>query len=83
MKDSYAKDFEVGCAWLLQLLGFASFLLSSMSRLNKEPDILAQAPNGNVILVEGTIEVPDDDKLTKLISRATRLEHLIEPHRSN
>ncbi|MFL6605746.1 MAG: hypothetical protein ACJ8R9_31090 [Steroidobacteraceae bacterium] len=81
-KDKDARDFETGASWLLQLLGFATVHLGGMSGLNKEPDVLAQAPNGDVILVECTIDVPDDDKLTKLISRAAKLTELLRTSES-
>jgi hypothetical protein len=63
MRDKDARDFETGTTWLLQLLGFTTVYLGDMSRFSGEPDVLAQAPNGDLILVECTIEVPDDGKL--------------------
>lgn len=59
------------------LLGFATFHLGGMSNLGKEPDVLAETPCGDAILVECTIDVPDDDKTTKLISRAVKLTELL------
>jgi hypothetical protein len=76
-QDKDGRDFEAGAIWLLQLLGFSSFHLGAMSKLNGEPDVLAQAPNGDVILVECTIDVPDDDKLANLISRTAKFAELL------
>ena len=69
MRDKDARDFETGTTWLLQLHGFTTLYLGGMSRLSGEPDVLAQMPNGDLILVECTIEVPDEGKLNKLIAR--------------
>jgi hypothetical protein len=38
-----------------------------------EPDILAASPSGDVLVVECTTGIPDDKKLTMLVSRAARL----------
>ncbi len=67
------EDFEAGIAWLFQLLGFAPVHVSAMSGLKDEPDLLVMGPMGEVLVVECTTGVPDDAKLTRLISRVARL----------
>lgn len=68
-----AEDFEAGIGWLFQLLGFAPVHVSAMSGLKDEPDPLVMGPTGEILVVECTTGVPDDVKLTKLVSRAARL----------
>lgn len=72
------EDFEAGIGWLLEVLGFATIHVSALSNMKDEPDILAIAPAGEVLVVECTIGVPDDDKLTMLISRVARMTRLWE-----
>lgn len=73
-----AEDFEAGLGWLFQLLGFAPIHVSAMSGLKDEPDLLVMGPQGEVLIVECTIGVPDDAKLTRLVSRVARMrERLI------
>lgn len=72
-KKTEGRDFEAGIAWLFQLLGFAPVHVGAMSGLTDEPDILVMAPAGEVLIAECTIGVPDDDKLTLLVSRVARL----------
>jgi len=71
-----SEDFETGIAWLLQLLGFTAIHVSGLSNMTDEPDILVASPSGAVLIVECTIGVPDDDKLTMLISRTVRMREL-------
>lgn len=77
-KRDEARDHEVAVAWLLQLLGFTVWHVSAMSFTQKEPDILALARSGEVLLVECTTDVPDDDKLSKLISRVSRVRERLQ-----
>ncbi|MDQ2655191.1 MAG: hypothetical protein M3Z20_19340 [Chloroflexota bacterium] len=70
------RDFEAAFAWLLQLLGFDCLHIGAMSGLNDEPDILAAGPGGETLIVECTTKVPDDTKVTKLVSRTERMRAL-------
>jgi hypothetical protein len=72
------RDFETGFAWLLQVLGFAPIHIGAMSGCSGEPDILVLAPSGEVLIVECTVGVPDDDKLSMLISRTARMREALQ-----
>lgn len=80
-EKNQGRDFETGIAWLLQMLGFAPIHVSAMSNMTDEPDILVTTPTGEVLIVECTTGVPDDRKLTMLISRVARLREGLQ--RSN
>jgi hypothetical protein len=82
-KKSQAEDFEAAFAWLWEVLGFATIHVSAMSDLREEPDHLAMAPNGEILIVECTTGVPDDNKLTKLISRTARMRELRQSDPAN
>lgn len=75
-KKKEADDFEAAIAWLFHLLGFPAIHVGAVSAMQDEPDILASGPDGEVLLVECTTKVPDDDKLTLLISRTQRMRDL-------
>lgn len=75
-KKKEAEDFEAAIAWLFHLLGFPAIHVGAVSGTQDEPDILASGPDGEVLLVECTTKVPDDDKLTLLISRTQRMREL-------
>jgi hypothetical protein len=76
-----ARDFEAGVAWLPQVLGFSPIHVSAMSGMTDEPDILVTGPDGEVLIVECTTGVPDDDKLTLLISRSARMRAALQESR--
>lgn len=78
MQGKESRDFEAATTWLLQLLGFTVVHLGGMSRLDNEPDVFAQTPSGDLILVECSIEVPDDKKLNRFVARVQRWHRLIE-----
>jgi hypothetical protein len=75
------RNFEVAVTWLLQLLGFGALHLSSMSGMTDEPDILAWASPGIILLIECTTAVPTDDKLTLLVSRMARMRESLQRSR--
>lgn len=75
-KKKEADDFEAAIAWLFHLLGFPAIHVGAVSATQEEPDILASGPDGEVLLVECTTKVPDDNKLTLLISRTQRMRDL-------
>jgi hypothetical protein len=76
-KRTEGEDFEAGIAWLLQMLGFAPIHVSAMSGMTDEPDLLAMAPGGTILIIECTTKVPDDKKLTMLVSRTVRMRHAL------
>lgn len=75
MKQS--RDFEIAVTWLLQILGFGALHVGSVIKNSESPDDIAMAPDGTVLVIECTIDAPDDDKLTKLISRSARMSELL------
>lgn len=77
-EKNQGRDFETGIAWLLQMLGFAPIHVSAMSNMTDEPDILVTTPTSEVLVVECTTGVPDDKKLTMLISRVARLRESLQ-----
>ena len=54
------------------MLGLAPAPLGKLSGLTDEPDIFAEGADGEMLVVECTTDVPDDDKLMKLVSRTAR-----------
>jgi hypothetical protein len=72
-KEKERDDFEAAVALLFQMLGFAPAHIGSISGMTQEPDIFVAAPGNGVLIVECTTGVPDDEKITKLVSRAVRL----------
>ena len=82
MQGKESRDFEAATTWLLQLLGFTAVHLGGMSYLENQPDVIAHAPNGDLILIECSIEVPDDKKLNRFVARAQRWRRLIEIYES-
>ncbi len=75
--ENQQKEFEASVALLFQLLGFAPVHIGAISRLQQEPDILVTAPMGDVLIVECTTGIPDDDKFTKLLSRTARVRETV------
>jgi hypothetical protein len=71
------RDFETAVAWLIHALGLAPVHVGAMSGMTDEPDILVEAPGDLVLIVECTIGVPDDGKLTRLISRSVRMREIL------
>ena len=76
-KKTEGEDFEAGIAWLIQMLGFAPIHVSAISGMTDEPDILATAPGGTILIIECTTKVPDDKKLTLLVSRTVRMRQAL------
>lgn len=72
-----ARDFEIGVAWLFQILGFGSLHVGSVIKKSEGPDDLAIAPDGSVLVIECTVDVPHDSKLMRLISRTARMTELL------
>lgn len=76
-------DFELGCAWLLWLLGFNACPLGFTKRI-EGPDLIATTPLGHIIVVECTTGLlKADNKLAKLHRRAVELRRALSvshPH---
>lgn len=73
-----SRDFEAGVAWLLWMRGFSP-MHANTKRVEEGPDIVAFTPKNNVIVVECTIGVVNENnKLSKLVSRATSIKRRLE-----
>jgi len=76
-------DFEPSVPLLLQMLGFPPAPVGRLSAMQGEPDIFLEGPDGEMLVVECSTDVPPDEKLMKLISRAERareeLSRLVSP----
>lgn len=66
-----ARDFEVGVAWLLWMLGFSVVHAGATSRTSDAADILATTVAGHTVIVECTVgHLKTDSKLSKLVERS-------------
>lgn len=75
-KDS--RDFEVGVASLLWMLGFGILQLRT-GRLQDNPDLLLTTPQGRMALIECTTDVIDkEDKLAKLHARTKSMREQLQ-----
>lgn len=70
--DKQRDDFQTAVGLLFQMLGFAPAPIGKLSGMSSEPDIFVAGADGEMLVVECTTDVPDDDKLMKLVSRAAR-----------
>jgi hypothetical protein len=70
--EKQRDDFETAIGLLLQVLGFAPAPFGKLSGMGGEPDIFVEGNDGEMLVVECTSDVPDDDKLMKLVSRTAR-----------
>lgn len=69
-----ARDFEVGVAWLLWMLGFSVVHAGATSRTSDAADILATTPAGHTAIVECTVgHLKADSKLSKLVERSNTI----------
>lgn len=69
-----ARDFEVGVAWLLWMLGFSVVHAGATSRTSDAADILATTPAGHTAIVECTVgHLKVDSKLSKLVERSNTI----------
>lgn len=74
-----ARDFEVGIAWLLWMLGFSVAHAGATSRTSDATDILATTPEGHMALVECTTgHIKADTKLAKLVERAQTVRRRLD-----
>jgi hypothetical protein len=70
--EKQRDDFETAVGLLLQMLGFAPAAFGRLSGLPGLPDLFVEGTDGEMLVVEATTDVPDDDKLMKLVSRVAR-----------
>jgi hypothetical protein len=74
-----ARDFEIGVAWLLWMLGFSVAHAGATSRTSDATDILATTPAGHMALVECTTgQIKADTKLAKLVARAQTIRRRLD-----
>lgn len=77
--QKHSRDFELGIANLLFLLGFSINPLIGKP-LEDGPDIIATTKNGNIVLIECTTgQINKDGKLGKLIDRS----EIVKTHLKN
>lgn len=74
-----ARDFEIGIAWLLWMLGFSVAHSGATSRTSDATDILATTPGGHMALVECTTgHIKAETKLAKLVERAQTMRRRLD-----
>lgn len=74
-----ARDFEIGVAWLMWMLGFSVAHAGATPRTSEATDILATTPGGHMALVECTTgHIKADTKLAKLIERAQTVRRRLD-----
>lgn len=74
-----ARDFEIGVAWLLWMLGFSVAHAGATSRTSAATDILATTSAGHMALVECTTgQIKADTKLAKLVERAQTIRRRLD-----
>jgi hypothetical protein len=77
-RKSDSRSFEDGVAMLLGMLGFSATQHGRSQKLSDAPDIIAITPAGNVVVVECTIGLPDqDDQVAKALQRAEALRRAL------
>jgi hypothetical protein len=74
-----ARDFEVGVAWLLWMLGFSVAHAGATPRTSEAADILASTPAGHVAIVECTTgHLKADSKLARLVERSQTIRKRLD-----
>lgn len=74
-----ARDFEIGVAWLMWMLGFSVAHAGATPRTSEATDILATTPGGHMALVECTTgHIKADTKLAKLVERAQTVRRRLD-----
>lgn len=74
-----ARDFEVGVAWLLWMLGFGVAHAGATPRTSEAADILATTPLGHTAIVECTTgHLKSEFKLSKLVERAQTIRRKLD-----
>jgi hypothetical protein len=74
-----ARDFEIGVAWLMWILGFSVAHAGATSRTSDATDILATTPGGHMALVECTTgHIKSDTKLAKLVERTRTIRRRLD-----
>lgn len=73
-----SRIFEGAVATLYTLLGFTSAHYGRNPKLQDGPDILASTPQGNICIMECTIDIPHVNKLDKAAQRATKIREKLK-----
>lgn len=74
-----ARDFEIGVAWLMWMLGFSVAHAGATSRTSDATDIMATTPAGHMALVECTTgHIKAETKLAKLVERAQTIRRRLD-----
>lgn len=74
-----ARDFEVGVAWLLWMLGFSAAHAGATSRTSDAADVVATTPAGHVAIVECTTgHLKTDSKLSRLVERSQTIRKRLD-----
>ena len=69
-----ARNFEVGTALLLELLGFNVSHFGA-TKLSDGPDLVAETPNRRLAVIECTTKISDlNEKIGKLLQRCMRIK---------
>jgi SepF-like predicted cell division protein (DUF552 family) len=70
IRNRDSRELEATVAAMLSLVGFRLITVDRIPDLQEVPDIVAADPNGNLLLVECTLNLPRaDDKLDKISRR--------------
>ena len=74
-----ARDFEVGVAWLLWMLGFSVAHAGATPRTSEAADILATTPAGHTAIIECTTgHLKAEFKLSRLVERAQTIRRRLD-----
>lgn len=74
-----ARDFEVGIAWLLWMLGFSVAHAGATPRTSEAADIMATTPLGHTAIVECTTgHLKSEFKLSKLVERVQTIRRRLD-----
>ncbi|MFK3689425.1 hypothetical protein ACI2J4_03975 [Agrobacterium tumefaciens] len=75
-KRGNARNIEAAISWLLWMLGFSAVHMGDTEGYSDGPDILAMAPNGNILVVECTTGgLKDHLKMQKLLDRSVMIKN--------
>jgi hypothetical protein len=83
-KGRNAREFEVGVAWLLWMLGFSVAHLGGTDRTQEAADLLVTTPSGQFAVVECTTGLlKADNKLPLLFERTERVRRSVAESNNN
>jgi len=74
-----ARDFEVGVAWLLWMLGLGVAHAGGSPRTSEAADILASTPSGHIAVIECTTgHLKAESKLSRLVARSKTIRRRLD-----